>query len=283
MVYHKNGDMLAAIFLKNGAMANGAYDVNGNDIFGERDYSRYEQYVITNIGGSVSQGCDIYGETLAVWNGSNTVTLRDISTMNVIMTASATESNHGNDITFTDEFYSRADYYPLLFVNGTFFYRIDGNTLTLVRKIVLPTIDTYNLHYGNEIVGHFMYAMGYKNNYTYSAGNDIKIAIFDMSNLTDNGDGTFTPALVSSVNRDWLECIQGSSYHDGLLWIACGIGGNPGHIYALEPSTGEIMVDINLTATGELEGLAWAYNATDGWYMVVGQRNIGFRKVTFSN
>lgn len=287
MIYGINGTPLSVACDSNGASISLAYDINGQQIF----TNKYDDYQETRLYSNPSraQGIEIHDDIIVMWREGaslSVIELRDALSGTIISTLSTTDMTtvHGNDISFSSEYYQSGDEFPLLYIgdkDGTeYCYRITRESATLLR--------TYSCSGYGELAGEFfdgayLYTIGYKYNYRYSAGNYIMIMKWDMTNLTES-DGVYIPEKVSEVHRDWLEAIQGVAYHDGLMWIACGLGGtglNPGHIYALNVKTGGIMLDLPLSYTGELEGLAWGYNDADGWYMIVGNAGAGNYQITF--
>lgn len=293
-IYSKNGVLLSNVFGVSGANLVRAYSKSGEVVFSKQIGPDYNNPTITNIGGSVAasntQGVEAYDGILFVWNGGNTLRLYNLATSSLesISSITTTISSHGNDLSFSTEFYSESDEFPLLYVNASQCLRIqhNGNTWSATYLWRLRTPGVYGMEIADAFDGNTLITIGYSEaQYTYTDTNKLIIAKWDMTDLTDNGDGTYTPKLLTTVTRDWLECLQGASYHDGYLWVASGLGntGNKGHIYALNTNTGAIAFDIDTGDTREIEGLAWAYSNADGWYMVFGQVGIGFRKITFQN
>ena len=288
-IYNKMGTTLPDAYGVDGSAIDTGYDVDGEVVFTKQpDYSRP---TVSTIGGSVSysntQGIDVHGDTLAVWNGSGSIRLLNVNTLSSIATISTGSSVHGNDISFSTEYYADGDPFPLLYVDSNPCFRIQNSggswSATLIYSLRTPNV--YGMKIADSFNGNTLITIGYsENRYTYTDTNKLIIAKWDMTDLTDNGDGTYTPALLGTVTRDWLECIQGASYHDGYLWVASGLENAPlnGRVYALDLDTGDIVYNIDLGSAHELEGLAWAYNSTDGWYMIFGQVSVGFRKITFA-
>lgn len=280
MIYNITGTILDSAYAVVGDKLYSAYDFNGESVY----ISKYDTYTTEQIYGGVEQGVDVYGHTLAVWDDSEyRLKLRNVNDGTLIASLDLGLTSHGNDISFTNEFYSQDDEFPLLFIDGRF-YRITRNEATFIRRITYPDAivrDGSNLNYGSGFDGNYMYVMGYKLSYQIEANNFIKIAKLDMSNLTENEDGTYTPALVSTVNREWLPCIQGAAYHGDLMWACCGVG-SPGHLYGFNPQNGRIEVSINLGNTGEVEGVGWGYDKNTGWFAIIGALSLSkFLKVSF--
>lgn len=285
-IYGIAGTQLTSAFSKNGESLLAAFNLNGQEIFraGEppEPSPDYSQYVLRNMWpASPKQGMAVYGDIMFQWNpNTSNVELCGLYDGTSISTVSTGLSSHGNDITFTDSFYDENDEFPILCINTFDFFRISRNSATHLMKIKFQT-DGHDMGYGCVFDGDTMYALGYANGYTYSEGNYIRIMKLDLSDLTDNGDGTYTPAILDTIDREWLPCIQGADFHDGMIWIACGMS-YPANVYALNPATGAVAVDIDLVNSGELEGLAWAYNSIDNWFAVYGQKGYGYRKILFT-
>lgn len=288
MIYNALGEGLLTAFDVNGENLYQAYDIDGNRAF----VYKYGNYTITKkyaYFGRNGQGLDIHNDVMAIWDGKDFIlSLRDLDTGELITTLDLSSTDHGNDISFMQEYYDPGDEFPLLCMSASRVYRITREGATLVRTYKMPVMNynnlTYKLTYGTAFVGDYMYVSGYRTGtYQYTDNNAIRIVKLDLTDLTENQDGTYTPAVISYADRGWLECIQGASYHDNLFWACCGMS-SPGHIYGFNPDTAEIEVDIDLGNTGELEGLGWAYNDTDDWFMMVGAVGMSkYLKVTFSD
>ena len=282
-VYNINGNNLENILNVNGEGLQTGYDISGNIVYTAS--TPYDNYTVTKAWNyyRYAQGIDVHNDVVAIWDDhAQTITLKAISDGTLISTLNLGITDHGNDISFTQEYYDPTDEFPLLCISTSRFYRITRSSATQVKTFRIPTIKTYTLGYGIAFNEGIMYVSGYlDNDYTESSHKDICVAMLDLNDLTDNGDDTYTPALISYVERPWLPCIQGASFHDGLFWWACGLTGS-GDLVAIDPQTGEAVHTLNLGNTGELEGLGWGYNSTDGWFAFIGAVSIGYVKVTFT-
>lgn len=279
-IYNKSGNTLASAYNVSGEGLSTGYDLNGNVV-----YSIYDNYTVAKAWNysRYAQGIDIHNNIVAIWDDhAHTIALKAVSDGAMIATLNLDITDHGNDISFTQEYYDPEDEFPLLCIGATRFFRITRNSAELIKTYRMPTIKTYTLAYGVAFNNGVMYVSGYlDNDYTEASHKDICVTMLDLNDLTDNGDGTFTPALISYTERSWLPCIQGASYHDGMFWWACGLTGS-GDLVAVNPQTGEVIHTLNLGNTGELEGLGWGYNSSDGWFAFIGAVNIGYIKVTFA-
>ena len=115
-----------------------------------------------------------------------------------------------------------------------------------------------------------MYMVGYtEDNYSTDddGANKTLVSLWDMTNLTDNGDGTFTPAFISSYERPYIYVMQDAKFHDGYLWLASGWWDSyVSCIFAMRPADGVIDYTIMLNDAEEIEAIAWAYDSTDNKY-----------------
>lgn len=128
-----------------------------------------------------------------------------------------------------------------------------------------------------------MYTVGtVEDNYLDDDGgnNPCIVCAWDMSNLTDNQDNTYTPALLSTFQRPFIYVMQGQQYHDGYIWIASGYSAGNQYIYAMNPINGNIEYTLTMPITTEIEGLSWQSD-NDRYYMIVGFQGGKYYKITF--
>lgn len=261
-----------------------AFDIDGLKVF-DKDSEKYANYTIASIFSKArenAQGMDIYGDYMVIFrDDSHSLQFVNMTTWTIDYLVSTPLNQHGNDITFSKVFYDQSDAFPLLFVEGKGL-RIDIQNLTseLIETIsARPSGDTW-VTYGsafNDDMTRY-YCMGYNtNNYLDSSG-FIFLETWDISQSLTN------PTRLSILTREWFPCIQGVAYHDGLLWIASGMN-DPVKVYAIDPSNAQIAYTINLTRTGELEGIGWGQDPTTGEYFCVyGQiyNGITYYRIDFS-
>ena len=107
--------------------------------------------------------------------------------------------------------------------------------------------------------------------------NKTLVSKWDMSTLTDNGDGTFTPQYISSYQIPFIYVMQGIRFYQGLIWIPSGYGGSQCYLYAINPANGTYVYTYDLNTTIEVEGTAFI-SATQ---MLVGFQGIRFDLYTF--
>lgn len=245
-----------------------AFDVNGTEIFSKgHDYSQYSIIPVFNKSRQNAQGMDIYGNYMAIWRDDNySLQIVDINNWAIEYTIPTDVVSHGNDISFSSIFYDESDTLPLLFV-GRVGLRLNLTNQTSERIytiIATPSGETwvaYGTAFNDDMTRY--YTMGYNtDNYSDSSG-FIFLETWDISQSLEN------PTRISSITRPWFPCIQGVAYHDGLLWVASGLN-DPVKVYAIDPSNAEIAYTIDLTRTGELEGIGWG-SANGKDFCVYGQ------------
>lgn len=297
-IYNVDESQLQSAYGLDGSAIYSAFNVTGTLVFSsDVDYSHYsftQKWASKGI--SAAQGLDIV-DNIVFWvskSGDSTVPA-NLYTFNLSDGSQALPSayitvysGHGNNICFSPNkstLMATPAYPPSrVFLNsvGTNYAMTLSKTLTLndgstdCDACFDPNDDT------------IMYSVGHTNN-SSDLSAPFKISKWDLSNLTDNGDGTFTPDLISSVETAQPSnsyFFQGCKYHDGLLWFASGYGGGStdAYVYAVEPTTGNKEYTIDLNTTAEPEGLAWVAdsNVYGGYVLYVGFAGMMLRKYTFS-
>lgn len=288
-IYNASNQLLANAFNVDGDELEYAYDANGVLVFenGADSYAYYSIESIYSKSRNNAQGLDIYGNYMAVYRDSDyAVQLINMDTWQIDYTIPTSLDAHGNDITFSTIFYDSEDEFPLLFVpkNGINYglrLNINNQTSDIAQTFyTVPSGDTwvvYGTAFNDDMTR--MYCLGYNtNNYSDSSG-FIFLETWDISESLEN------PTRISSITRDWFPCIQGVAYHDGVLWVASGMN-DPVKVYALDPSDASIVKTVDLTRTGELEGIGWGYDeSTDKWFCVYGQiyNGITYYRIDFSS
>lgn len=293
MVYDANGNPLTEIRSADGNSLVTAYDVNGNVVFTRRDYSQYvrESYCSTSI--SQMQGFAVFnGKIFQMRANSSTVENKfatiDVQTQTVLHNDIAIASNHGDSANFSTEYYDPSDDFPLLYVTtdqNPAIIRINRVTLNsseLIRSLWFPLSAGYYSAIALDEPDGVAYLIGYtRDNYLTddNGNNKTIISKWDMTELTDNGNGTYTPRLISSFERPFIYVMQGLEYHDGLIWVASGYVNAHGYIYAIDPQTGIIVYTIDTETTTEVEGVSWISDNE----MVVGYKGGIYEKFTFTD
>lgn len=301
-VYNINGNPLSSIYNVGGTSVPTGYDVQGDIVFTERvvpvDYDDYTMTQLYSVGFGSTQGMAIHNNVIFQFRASGStgdkVCLFDFSNGQTIATDIAIKSDHGDSATFSREYYASGDEFPLLYVSADtspakiYINRVRRTSSTLIKTLVFPASAGYYGAGAFDWDNNICYILAYKQqNYQTDGGgaNTTVISKWDLSNLTDNGDDTYTPAFISQYERPFIYVMQGLAYHDGLLWVASGYGNADSHVYALNPTDGTLEHTITLN-TYEIEGIDFVYDTTaQSYYMVTSQLNSGstyYKKYTFA-
>lgn len=308
-VYKRDGSVLSSVYNKNGLELAYAYDKLGNviHIAGDTptpeprpDYSSYS-YIQkwASKGISSTQGFGIYDDKV-FWiskSGDSTVdskcyvfNLSDGS--QALASAYITAyTGHGNSISIDfPKMYSATAY-----SGGKVHISIFSNDFlinTLDKTLMLPTATGDVTPYGcDACVDEIDKTILWSIHHTVALSDRTtpwKIRKWDLTNLTDNGDGTYTPLLLADVplaqpaNSPYF---QGCFMHDGILWYANGYSGasSGAYVFGVNPDTGAVLYTIDCETTAEPEGVAWVEDddAVGGYALYVGFQGMVLRKYTF--
>lgn len=288
-IYAKNGLEISSAYSKSGESLEVAYDKSGNVVYDKHidPYAYYSIVPIYNKSRENSQGMDIYGNYIVIFRDDNYafqfVNMTTWETDYVILSGIPV---HGNDISFSSIFYDDDDEFPLLFLHVQKGYgymlrlNVDNLTVENVTNInYVPSGDTWVV-YGaafNDDATRF-YCLGYNTNNYSDPNGFIFLETWDVSESLEY------PTRLSTVTREWFPCIQGVTYHDGLLWVASGMD-NPVKVFAIDLSDASIVKTVDLLRTGELEGIGWGYDQdTHKYFCVYGQiyNGITYYRIDFS-
>lgn len=298
-VYNLNGNVLSALYFKDGSEISEAYDITGNVIFDDYispvDYDNYTVQSLYSISIANCQGIAINNDVLFQFRGgggvSNNLNLFNFSNGEDIIRGMAVVSDHGDSATFSQEYYDEGDEFPLLYVTADttpakiYINRVTRSSATLIKTLIFPQSAGYYGAGAFDWDNNICYLLAYKkNNYQTddSGTNTTVVSKWDLSNLKDNGDGTYTPAFISQYERPFIYVMQGLAYHDRMIWISSGYNGSTSYIYAMNPSTGVIEHTITL-GTREVEGLDFVFDqTTQTYYMVIGEQSGYYKKCTFA-
>lgn len=304
-IYDVYGVQLSKTYDVNGTALAKAYDVYGSEVFTEglpaplvdySDYSFTQQWASKGV--SYTQGFAIY-DGKVFWvskNGNSTIpascyvfNLSDGS--QALDTESITvRSGHGNSISIDyPKLYASTAYDPpVVYVNeiaSDLSEATHEKTLAITDGCV--SLDTCI----DETNSNVLWTHGHGSNTTSPDENFI--SKWDLRQLTDNGDGTYTPRLIQSVKTpkpvtflpDSIFYLQGCTFHNGMLWYANGYAGSASKAYvvAVNPNTGAVMHVIDLETTAEPEGVQFYPDAEaeGGYAMYVGFAGMTLRKYTF--
>lgn len=259
--------------------------LGANKYVGEKIPSRVYSFNHRNIftmsyNNQTSQDIDIFGDYMFV-AFSETEQIKVYSLLDYsLLAAMNVETIHGSSIQFSDEYYDANDDYPLLYSGGWSDNRINVIRITesngtwtanVIRTIYIPTAYGYyaspNIDKDNNIL------------YTYAHSNasipntdQMIISSWDLNNLTDNGDGTYTPQLLDYCNSPSVGTYQGHKYYGGRIYLTSAKSSAPFNqkVFAIDCGSGEIVTTIDMSniLTTETEGLCYRINGDDiEWYL----------------
>lgn len=299
-IYRKEGLQIFSAYNIGGITINNAYSKDGIIVFSSGgsspDYSNYsytQKWASKGIGST--QGFFIYDEKVFwvsksgdssvpancyVWNLSDGSQAYESQYITIY-------SGHGNslDIAYPEVLaataYSPAKVYKNE-INSTL------NEFTLVRTLNVSE----DANYGHDACFDEndrtkMWTLAHTGAISQT-GAPFQLSKWDLTNLVDNGDGTYAPLLINTqqiTQPSASPYFQGMRMHDGIIWFACGYSGSStAHVYGVDPTTGSYLYDINCETTEEPEGVAWYPDATvpGGYAMYVGFQGMMLRKYTFT-
>lgn len=291
-VYNMSGDRLLDLYGCDGSTIESAYDVNGELVFSGSeaqpgyDYDRYNIADMFTYSQSNMQSFAVYGGIIAQVKQTDAIHILDIDTHEKLREV-AMDTGHGNSCAFSDEFYEEGDEFPLFYVRnaGVWVYRITGTTSELIKKYAFSAdiIGTYVAGFGIDNANRRFYTASYTKGDYVSKDGLLRICEWDMDDVTDNGDGVYSMALLASNDLTWFdnyEAVQGCCYHDGYFFIACGYGSGQQYVVLVDTATITIAHQVSLTGE-EIEGCGWYNNE----YLIagLGYNTIAYKAVTFAD
>lgn len=300
-VYNIDGIEVGNTFNVLGNGTSEVYDIDGNLLSGitplPLDYSSYSTTDLFTYVANGFDGFDVYDGIIAQLMANDKLYLFDLETHTALKTAVSISSGHGASASFSTERYQTSDAMPLLYVSTdanpstVTINRITENGTMLIRTLKFPTDKSgYYAGHAYDKANNIMYMVGYmQNSYVSSdsGNNQVIVSKWDMTELTPDGSGNYTPIFVSRYFRDFIYVMQGKQFFDGYIWIASGYNdGGMQYIYALNPANGTIEHTITLDDRVEVEGLAWVYDETENKYwLLIGQQNgasgINYSRIDF--
>ena len=280
-----------AVYDRYGIKQNGLYDAFGKPIkqcFDQKGnpvvFTDYITEFVGIVSMSYTQGFDIYDGTL-FWfrtpssaGGRDLMNTVDLDALEIINADIVIQAGHGNSASFSDEFPEDGDF-PLIYISeDTTVYTQQGDAKVFVCKVAEDSgelVKTYKfplattgyyaclcLDYENKI----MYMLGYTiraHNNPDSGNNRVIITKWDYTNCAQNEDETYTPAFISSNTVDFIETMQGQTFHDGLIWVTSSAYDSTAQkrlesmIYAIDPESYAVVKTIHTGEIKEIEGISF--------------------------
>ena len=251
-VYDNIGRQITDIYSKTGELLSYAYNINGQqilDIDPPVYRANYDVYSYTqkwaSKGLNNAQGFDIYdGKVFWVYKSGNASIPADCYVFNLSDGSQALSnqyvtiySGHGNNICFDyPKVYASPAYPPSkVYVNEL---SNDFMTFTLVKTLTFndgtADLDCCIDENNKDILWTYGHISG--------ASTTNILSKWDLSRLTDNGDETYTPKRIHSVNvaqPQNTRYYQGCKFHDNILWFANGYTGSSSgaYVFGVNPYT----------------------------------------------
>lgn len=291
-MYNKNGVILHDLYSQNSIEISQAYNVSGKAVFlnNRIDYGTFVATPLMTVPSSSfanagMQGMAIYGGVLFQFISNNSVSLIDIADGSLIAKLTVT-SDHGDAVSFSDEFYDQSDEFPLLYVTSDttpakiYVLRVSRESAELVRTLTFPSTDTgYYAAHAHDYKSKTLYTVGYRNQdyQTDSNGNEMIVSKWDLSGIERTDSGTIYPTKLDSFTVPFIYVSQDQTFHDGLIFITSGYPNTVQKLYIVDPIAGEVYQTVTLVGTSETEGIDFV--ADD---MIIGQRPFSYTKYTFS-
>lgn len=231
-------------------------------------------------GGSTSQDIEIFGDYMFVaFTGTECIQIYSLTSKTAVGVVYV-DVSHGSGMQFSGEYYEDGDTFPLLYVGGWTDNKVNviriTNTdgawaATIVRTLVIPTENGYYPAPSVDAEHNVLYCYGYKQTHIQKQDNCMMLSKFDLNRLTDNGDGTYTPARLSVIEAPYLGVMQGRKYYQGRLYVGFSNTGSPhnSRLVVVDASTGDVKTDIDMTGvtTSENEGVCYQIDGNNiYWY-----------------
>lgn len=299
-IYNRIGIKQEKAYNVFGQPVNYCYDYKGN----RTEVPEYVIEDIATISMSYTQGFDIYNGVLfqfrtpTTLGGRDIMNTVDINNMTLLNADIAIQAGHGNSASFSDEIPNDSDF-PLLYISeDTTVYTQQGDAKVFVCKVSETTgelVKTYKFPLAS--VGYYaclcldyqskiMYMLGYKvRAHNNPDNNAVIISKWDYENCVENEDGSFTPTFISSEEIGFIETMQGQTFYNGLMWITSSAYDNTNSrqlesmVYAIDPSTYEIVETIPTGSFLEIEGISFLNDRE----AILGFQGGRFKKLTITD
>lgn len=224
-----------------------------------------------------SQDIDIIGNYMFVaFSGDDLIRVYTMDDKSLIASISV-DTNHGSSMQFSGEYYDTNDDFPLLYIGGwidniIYVVRIDNNfAATIIRKIKISNEQGYYASPCIDGANNILYTYSHSQS-AIPNKNEMIIAGWDLNQLNDNGDGTYTPKLLNQCKSPSIGTYQGHKYYGGRIYITSAQNSSPYNpkVNAIDPGSGDILSTINIAGVynSETEGLC--YRIVDNiieWYV----------------
>jgi hypothetical protein len=210
----------------------------------------------------------------------------------VIKENSQIECDHGDCACFSNTFYDANDDYPLVYISAdtnpakVYINRIKNDYSTqLVDTLVFDTEHTgYYADHCADFDTNILFQVGYKEN-SYDSNpngtNKTIVSLWDLSDLTDNGDDTKTPRFIGKYELPFIVTMQDMAFFDGKIFVISSNNTNTDtKVYAINPYTHSIcnvLTQFNShIKNSEQEGIDFVFNSDSLKYDMYLSNAVGY-------
>ena len=230
--------------------------------------------------GMTSQDIECFGDYLFVaFSGDQQIRVYSLSTKQ-LLAYMPVDTQHGTGMQFSSEYYADGDEFPLLYVGGwtgniaNVVRIVNSNgawTASVVRSLTIPETYGYYMAPSIDAEHNVLYAYGYSRSSNQSTNNSMKLVKADLNQLTDNGNGTYTPKILSEIEAPYAGVTQGRKFFGGSLYVGFAATSTPhnARLVTIDATTGDVKADIPMSAvtTSENEGVCYRVNGNEiEWY-----------------
>ncbi|MBQ8323235.1 MAG: leucine-rich repeat domain-containing protein [Clostridia bacterium] len=255
-------------------------------VSGERIDVIKQQYRTSDLGFGahswINQGMAIHnGIAFNLSSTDGNVYLYDLNTYN-FLTNYAITGGHASSACFSNEYYESTDEFPLLYINDCYepkiyINRVTRTEATLIKTLYFGTnaeIGYYTAH-AFDVINKRLYMLAYTQNSFYaSSDNPMIFSVWNMANLTQNEDGTYTPLLIEKTNINSINCVQDVKFFNGKIVVMSSTdSASDTEIYCINPITK--LITTTMTDFGsdlksfEVEGFDFVLNADGTKYDII--------------
>lgn len=247
----------------------------------------------TGPSGKTQQGIAISGSVLFQFMDSDLVQLFDIGNRGAMISQFALTCGHGNTAVFSDEYDTIGDEFPLCYVSD-----VDGNVYcNRITRSGATLIKT--LYFDESVYGYApQFTLDTDNNICYTVANKVSgsemhtavISKFNMANMTQNQDSTYTPEFIEKFEIEipgTYPVLQGAKYLNGHLFLPSGAHGDTVDAFITVIDIDNRRVSSRITdlpaavAKKEMEDVAFMPNPfSDNYDMVVYFRMNGYYRLS---
>lgn len=242
---------------------------------------------------SARQDFDIYNGILFQLMSDNYVVLVDITDGSVVGNY-AIDSGHGNSCQFSKYKDNELDEFPPLYCFDYSSNKVYKNKVTTSGAVLIATytLDSSEAGYrysgGYDSDNNLIVSINYAQDSSISATNNhMVISVWDLNELTENADNSFTPALISSKKVPFIEVVQGCTVYRNRLYVVSGY--YPGYNFPVKV----YIFDYNGICTSIIDDLPTYIKQSEGEAIAFYQNSSGnydcffatysLYKITFEN